>query len=487
MTYPPGQGGQWPDQTGGQPQHGGQPHADPTQQQQYPGYQPQGFGQPGQQGYPGQGFPGQEYQGQGYQTQGFPQQQYGYALPPEQPKKSRKGLVIGVVGAVLAVAAGAGVTVWAINQGSVQAGAESPTAAATSLVSALGQGDVAGLLSGLAPAERDLLTSLNAETTKELQRLEVYKADVDPNKVEGFELTTKDLVFDEAAAERVNDHLTITKLVSGTVTVTSDASKLPYTEEFLDTVFPRGVPGGKKTETIDIAKVVREENKGEPIRIATVQDDGEWYPSMLYTIADYALADEKQDWPATPIPAVGGDSPEAAVRGFTDAALAGDVEGVIKLLPPDEMGVLHDVGPAIVDAAGRTEDSGARLVDLQTETEGVSGGTKVLLKSVTLDIDGERGTVTKDGDCYSADTPDGKEQICADDLAAKVGGKKMASDAKQALANLIKGMMANTGVITTEVDGKWYVSPIRTFTELELTALKSLQPEDIRALLKLAK
>jgi len=477
VTYPPGQGGQWP------------------QNDPYQG-QPQGYGQQPQGGYPQQGQPqGGHPQSGGFQQPaqqgGYPQQQYGggfgYPLPPEQPaRKGRRGLVIGVVAAVFAVAAGAGVTVWALNRGEAQAGAESPTAAATSLVNAIGQGDVAGLLTGLAPAERDLMTTLNSETTKELQRLEVYKSDVDPNKVQGFELTSENLQFDEAGAERVNDHLTITKLVGGKITVSSDASQLPLTKEFIDAAFPEGLPGGKETETLDVAEVVAKENRGEPIRIATVQVDGEWYPSLFYTIADYALAEEEMSWPKQSIAANGGSSPEDAVRGLAEAGLAGNLTRAIELLPPDEMAVLHDVGPAIVEGAGNTE-SGVRLVDLSTETQAVEGATKVLLKEVVLENeDGERLRVSKDGECYAVEAEDESDQACADDLATRIGGKRMAPEAKQALTNLVKGMMANTGVVTTEVDGKWYVSPLRSLTDVQVTALKSLQPEDIKALLQLA-
>jgi hypothetical protein len=407
-------------------------------------------------------------------------------MPPEAPKK-RKGLVIGVVAAVIAVAAGGGVTWWALNRGSAPAGAESPTAAATSLVNAIGQGDVAGLLTGLAPAERDLMTTLNSETTKELQRLEVYKKDVDPNKIQGFELKTEGLEFDEANAEKVNDHLTITKLVKGKVTISSDASKLPFTEDFIELAFPRGMNAKPETETVDIAEIVKD-NDGEPIRIATVNVDGEWYPSLFYTIADYGLQDSKKKWPKTSIPAKGADNPGDAVKEMADAALDGNITRVIELLPPDEMAVIHDLGPMIVDMTkGDVESSGIKITKLETETADVEGATKVLLKEFEAEKDGERVRVTKDGECYAAEADGKKEQFCADDAATEIGGKKMAPEAKKALTNLVKGMIANTGLVTTKVDGKWYVSPIRSITDLEVTALKSLEPEDIKALLKMAK
>lgn len=505
MTYP-GQGGQWPpnDPYG---QQGGQPPQGYPQQPGHPGY-PQTGGQPAQ-GYPQQGYPqtgpqqghpqaGPQQQGypqtgpQGFPHQAGPQQPYGqhpqyggaYGYP-EPPKKKRNGLIIGVVAAVVAVSAGVGATVWLVNRDSVQAGSESPTTAATNLVNAIGQGDVAGLLTGLAPAERDLMSTLNSETTKELVRLEVYKPNVDPNKITGFEMKTEGLTFDDAAAEKVNDRITITKLVGGTVTITSDMSQLPYTEEFIDAAFPRGMDARPQTETVDIAKEIAK-NGGEPIRIATVNVDGEWYPSLFYTLADYALAEEKLEWPAQAIPANGAASPGEAVRELADAALAADLERVIELLPPDEMGVLHDVGPVLVEQAGKLDAAPARIVNLVTETTEVENGTKVLLKELEVESEGETVRVTKDGECYAAEVRGEREQLCAEDLAGQMGGSRMAPEVKRALTGLVKGMMANTGVVTVEVDGKWYVSPIRSLTDVMVTALQSLEPEDIRALLKMA-
>ncbi|MDQ3579964.1 MAG: DUF2076 domain-containing protein, partial [Actinomycetota bacterium] len=375
MTYP-GSGGQWQPNDPHQP-HGG-PGSGPFPAQQ-PGYPQQGYPQQGgypqtgpqqAQGYPQTGPQQPQYGQQGYGQQGYDQggqYAHAYGMPTEPPKKKSTGKIVGVIVAVVAVAAGAGFGVWQFTKESVAAGADNPTAAATSLVNAIGQGDVAGLLTQLAPAERDLLATLNSETTKELQRLEVYKGDVDPNKIQGFELKTENLRFDEGAAEKVNDHITITKLVGGTLTVSSDMSKMPFTEEFMDAAFPKGVTDKPETETIDIAEEVKK-NDGEAIRIATVKVGDEWYPSMFYTGADYALKEAKLDWPKQAIAAKGANTPGDAVRQLADAALDGDIERVIELLPPDEMGVLHDVGPVIVDAAGRQKPADVKIVKLETET-----------------------------------------------------------------------------------------------------------------------
>ena len=63
-----------------------------------------------------------------------------------------------------------------------------------------------------------------------------------------------------------------------------------------------------------------------------------------------------------------------------------------------------------------------------------------------------------------------------------MGDTSMSPELQQALTNLASGLMKNTGVVATEFDGKWYVSPLRTYTELGLSAISDLTPEDVIAL-----
>jgi hypothetical protein len=484
VTYPPG--GQW------QPQDPNQPG----------GYPQQGYGQghPQQSGYPQsgpQGFPAQPQTGpQGFQQpqtgpQGFPQQQYGQQPQyggmasvgyGEAPKKKGKGPIIGAIAAVVVVAVGIAATIFVLNRSEAGSGGEdNPTQAATNLVNSLSQGDVLGVLESLTPAESSLLVDFNAKTTKRLQELNVYKKDADPNKLHGAAVQAQNLKYDENGAEKVNDHLTITKLISGTVTFHADVSELPLTDDFMKAAFPNGVDSKPTDEKVDIAQVVRE--SGEPIRIATVKVDDKWYPSLFYTVADYALQDADKKWPTKPIPNNGAGSADDAVKGMVQAAINGDMERVIELLPPDEMGALHDAGPALLDEVGTPSASGVEVTKLETEsTNAETGGKRVMLKEIEVKSDGETYHVTKDGDCYTAEGEGQTQKLCADDIAAELGGSSLSGDMQQALSHLASGLLKNTGVVATEVDGKWYVSPLRTYSELGLTALSDLTPEDVIAL-----
>ncbi len=459
----PGEPGQWQYQqqgTGAEPAQGGTPS---------PPYPP--FGQ--QPPYPPMGQPGP----------GYP--------PPQLPPRRRRGLVIALVIALVAVAGGIG-TWFALSQN--DSGAPTPTAAALRLADALSSGDVVGLLSTLAPAEADLLTGPAQQAVTELKRLKVLDPGADPKAVSGLQIRTANLTFDEAGAERVNDHVTITKLTGGTLTVTGDPAKLPVAKEFLDTVEPgvtRGAGAGA-TRTIDIGRQLR---RSGPVRIATVQVGGSWYPSLLYTIADYALRDAGERWPSTSVPANGAASPSDAVRALLQAAFDSDARRMIELMPPDEMGALHDAGPAIVAALARDTGrnngpSGATVLDLQAQTRSVAGATLVTLTALHVrGPEGEDLMVLRTGSCYQM-TMDGEHQsLCPDDFANRMRNEEhLPSALRTVLQHVSVGLFGpGISVVTTRVNGKYYVSPIRSLTELGLDVLRSLQPDDIAALLRFAR
>ncbi len=495
MTYP-GSGGQWqpndpnqqapgsgpfPAQPGypqqGYPQQGGYPQTGPQQAQGYPQTGPQQA-----QGYPQTGPQGSQ------QQYGQPQPNYGGLSPygAEPQKKRGKGPIIGAIAAVVVVALGVAATIFVLNRSSSdQAGQDNPTQAATNLVNSLSQGDVLGVLESLTPAESALLVDFNAKTTERLKELKVYKEDADPNKLHGAAVEATDLKYDEKGAEKVNDHLTITKLIGGTVSFHSDMSELPLTEEFMEAAFPDGVNSEPTDEKVNIAEVVEE--TGEPIRIATVKVDDKWYPSLFYTVADYALQSVDAEWPSKPIANNGASSANEAVEEMVKAAVNSDLERVIELLPPDEMGALHDAGPVLLEEMDEPRPSGVEITKLETTTtDAETGGKKVLLKEIEVRADGQTYRVSKDGDCYTAEGEGESERLCADDIAKEIGGSGMDPEVQQALANLASGLIKNTGVVATEFDGKWYVSPLRTYSELGLTALSDLTPEDVIALVTMA-
>ncbi len=284
-----------------QPSQYGQPEYQPSQYGQ-PEHQPPQYGQP-QYGQPQYGQPHYGQQ---------PEWQQHQATPPVTRRRS--ALIAGLA-AVVVVIAGAAVTYVAIGNKNSSAGAATPQSAVKSVVADLGKSDLLGILDHLPPAERPGLRDPITDEVAQLKRLQVLDPSADPNKIGGVTVATSGLTF-QPQDEVVNDHVRIVKLTGGTITVSADASKVPYTQAFIKAAFHGTPPSGVSTNTIDIAKDVQD--NGGPVRIATVKSGGKWYPSLMYTIADNLTHDAGLANPtaADDIPAVGAASAEAAVRAL---------------------------------------------------------------------------------------------------------------------------------------------------------------------------
>lgn len=410
-----------------------------------------------------------------------------YAQQQVPPKRRRTGMAVGVIVAVVVLAAGGVGTWFALNRAS-SAGSASPQDAATKLLADVSNNDVLGVVNDLPPAEAALLRDTIQGSVDQFKRLQVIKPDASPQSATGLNIHTSGITFDNAAAERINDHLTITKLVSGTITVGQSLSTNDYTQSFLHQAFPNGTPT-TQTHTVDIASEVRQ--LGHPIRIATVQVNGTWYPSLFYSIADAGLQAAHAKWPAQSIPALGAASPDDAVRQFVQAIMDADAKTAIARTAPDEMAALHDVGQVLVDSAGPGTPSGVKINSVQFADRSVAGGTDAVLSGMTLSSNGQQITLSQSGGCYAMqDSATGQSQrFCASDLT-----KQLQSGASMALPpavvklvqDMVTGMMTKgVGIVATQVDGQWYVSPGRTVTQLALDMYGTITPDDLAALLKL--
>ncbi|ASO19807.1 hypothetical protein FHR81_000514 [Actinoalloteichus hoggarensis] len=474
-----------------------QPEQQPPNGPVHPGTGAAGYPSPGpQQPYGGQqpyGAPQQPYGGQpqhgGQPPYGGPPPQgpYGQLPPQGPPPKKKTGLVVGSVVAVVAVAGAAFGTWYAFGRGEVNAaGGETPTDAATRLLTATGSNDVVGLFDTLAPAEARLSRDYLEATVGELTRLEIFEPGTDPSSIEGWGTTLEGLEFDTASEERINEDLVITQASAGTLTMNSDLADLPLTDSFVAAAFPDGLPTGE-SEQIDFAQLE------EPLRIATVQVDGDWYPSLFYTIADYGLREEGMSWPDTSVEAVGADSPQAAVEELVAAAMAGDVERVIAMTPPDEMGVLYDLGPLLLAEvpAGGMGAADITVTDLQTSTRESNGSTIVMIESVSIEgtRPGEQATIAINGDCVDISVEGGQvDQMCMSEITGQLQAELGGELPPEAIA-FVERLMTNvldSGAATVEVDGRWYVSPIRTFGELFMLVLESTEPGDVTLLIESA-
>lgn len=497
MTQPPSG---WPNgepqypQQGGWPQQPGHGGWHPTQPLPGPGgwQAPQQPSTPG--GWPQQPDPGQYGWGPQQPGPGQPQGSWeplgpqGYA--PQPPRPRGRGKLIASAAVVVALAAG-GVTTYIAMSDTNSTGAGSPREAVQSIVSDLNKSDLIGVLDDLAPGERNALANPVMDEIKQLKRLKVLQDAADPKSISGVKFQAKGLTF-ATDTVKINDHVQIVQLTGGTLDISADAAKIPFTHDFLNAAFPHGLPAGSSTTThIDIGQVVRDSNGNAPIRIAAQKSGGKWYPSIFYTIADNASS-HKVPTIADAIPAAGGSSPEDAVRKMVTALMKGDYEGAVKLLSPDELAVMHDYGGLLLRNAGSNQPSDTVLKDLQLKTEQISGGaTRVTLSSLTVTSGGEDTTVKVDGSCFDVTANGQHKRMCTADLvtqlvafAEQFGLSTHVTPAqRQGLEDLLTGL-TKVGVDTSQSGGQWYVNPVRSWLDLSSSIMSGLQGNDLLELLR---
>ncbi len=396
---------------------------------------------------------------------------------------------------MVALLAGTAVWFFAFRGTAETAGGQTtPAAAASALFSAVGNNDLLGAAAQLDPVEAHLFADMTGDILTELKRLGVVKADVKPDSVTGVTITTKDLAY-AAAPQQINDHISIVNLTGGTITATFSGS-LPFSDkineafpDLKDSVHP-------STSTVDIANEVAK--LGHPIRIATVKRDGKWYPSLFYTIADnWAYSEKGGDYTLSPIAPRGSATPQDAMNTFLDMATTGSAAGVIATLSPDEMGVLQDYGSLIIGQVGTSTDLGnAKITKAEWDVTDVTGGKKVSIKDLEVTSGGDVYAVVRDpasGSLRLTLPGQGTVNINPADpdnfqsWIDQTGGSDLDPQVIDIITREFPKIIGLGVVMVQAGDGQWYVSPIRTYSDVMTSLLSGLQPADVDYLISLAK
>jgi hypothetical protein len=404
----------------------------------------------------------------------------GAAAAATPPHRNRTRLIIAAIVAVLLVAGGV-VTYVAVSSSSNN-GAGSPQKAVSATIDDLNNSDLLGLLDHLPPGERSALTEPLKEQISQEKRLHVIKPDANFSKVSGVNLSLQNLTFDPNV-EVINDRVSVVKITGGTFSYNADLLKLPLTKEYLDASFPHGLGTSTTASgTVDIGAKVRQ--SGKPIRIATQKVNGGWYASILYTIADAVTqSNGEKPGPADYIPAQGASSPTDLVRQFIDAASRSDTRTMISLLSPDELAVMHDYGGLLVKQTSGNQSPSFTVSNLDLATTNISGGQRVLLKSITAQTNNGPATVSIDGDCYNVQANGDSKRFCPGDLVDSLAqgplkNKELTSDERAAFQRLFQSL-PKLGIDTTTSGGKWYLNPLRSYADFATPVLAGLQDNDL--------
>jgi hypothetical protein len=284
---------------------------------------------------------------------------------PEPPPATRRRLGPGIVAGVIAVLllfGGVGL-VAARQSASTAEGASSPEAAATGLLTALGQQDLDKAGRYLDDEERLLLATYGDRATALLAGRMTGPTG---QPLSGLQLTARDVRFQRVAGLGGAD-VGVVELAGGTVG-------------------GRDARGAKlELPAAELNRRLADQSKGavKALRLVTVRSDGRWRVSLLASAAEYghlaagAAGAAEPDWDqlagagqqATP----GAASPEAAVRDLVAAAGRGP-QAALELLSPAERRVLAAYRP-LLDRQGKMAQAGAvRVEGLKTRTEEVADG-----------------------------------------------------------------------------------------------------------------
>lgn len=400
-------------------------------------------------------------------------------LEPDPPATSRsRGKAIGLGIGALAVVAGGAFAAFALA--SEESG--SPEDPVRELLAALDEGDVLGALEQLEPGERDALREPMIDLVDALNDLEVLEG-ASLEQLEGVDLGFTDI---ELASEEVGEGVAHVTVEGGTASIDYDPTKLPLGDFVTQFIDPADIDPASNEEAIDAE---------DDSFIATVERDGEWYVSFGYTIAEQAREEAGVSFEemGNGIEAAGADSPEGAIEEMIAAVEAQDVERMLALLPPGEMGAAQRYAGLYLDdaeeAADEAGDFEVEIGDPELEVQGDGDRRRVLVSIPSFRLSGDGMVAEYEDGCLRFEGEGAPvDEVCSDDDPfAALGQAGFPIDALgiPAFPELsIVQDPPDLGVVVTEVDGKWYVSPIGTALGAFADTLGAMERADLDAIVE---
>jgi hypothetical protein len=357
-------------------------------------------------------------------------------------------------------------------------GPTSPEAAVRKLLSAAEQRDALGALEVLTPAERDSFKNPALDLTKELRRLQILSDGATLEKVDGVDFTFNGV---ELQSTKLGDNVASVKFTAGSLTTSADPRLLPL-GDLTRKIAGDGLKNAKRTTS-----TTQLTGKDVP-QIVTLQSGGHWYVSLWYSVAEAARKDSGKPVPdfGHGVPAVGADTPEAAVRDLADAAVKLDVRRMVELTPPDEAAALHDYAPLFLpDVEKSAKDWTAKIsaLDLNSTVNGDRGIVRITKLAFTVDNDSE--TVTYDGKCLDTkykDDPQSATHSCND--GGIFNSFRGLDSTDPHVPPFPKIPKADLGIRTVKVDGKWYISPTHTVLDNLVAEARAFDRPTIDAIQK---
>ena len=392
------------------------------------------------------------------------------ALPePEAPAPSRGGRLAALwVGIAALLAAGVfGIAFLAADDEG------SPEDAVRRLLRAVAEEDIIGVLETLPPSEREPLLDELPRVTEELKRLEILSGGFRLEEVRGVDLSFDDV---QLQARRVGEGVSSVRLTGGKVSYRVDPKELQLGDFITDL---GGIPEEVQSGSEDM--VTGDEGQDEEDEIVTITEDGRWYVSLFYSIAEGARKSA-----GAKIPDFGADrdpkgesSPEKAVEALARAGLALDVARAIELVDPKEGRALHDYAPLFIESAkeeAAASDFRGDLKSIELSSKSSGGGRAVVtIEKFAFDFASseESGSVAWDGECLNFSNfsdPEEDGELCPD-----------SEDIPGPITDLYTSVPQG-GIVAVQRDGEWFLSPTRTVFEGIVNFLKGVDRQDLEEL-----
>ncbi|MGK2880251.1 MAG: hypothetical protein ACSLE6_05465 [Mycobacterium sp.] len=396
-------------------------------------------------------WPAASYQGHPYAAPSGPYGAYG-PPPPTGPRPAFLRWIAGAV--VFCLLLTGSYAVHRVVLSRFVGGASSPEDAVRQVISALEDGDLTQLGLLIPPDEVAGISDVATEYSRILSEIDDGSGNAAAalEQSKAFTIEVDDLELD-ATTEQAS--LTKVSIENADITVTWDPDELP--DSIRDAYF-QGAEAGSAEVTIRGAEVTADDDE-ETLElngdeqapfVMTVERDGAWYVSPLFSYFQYAS--EEGGYGTSPAPtSSGADSPiEAAenfVNGLADSLATEDVTSVADALAGVEGKVLLTYQDLINDNV-RIGDSDIAVEDAEFELMSMDGNT-ARVKPTSLHVSWGRSEEAQwDGQCLAVDVSNDSEQWCTDD-----------QDTLGPFAPLVD----NLGyLVAVRADGGWKISVSRT-------------------------
>jgi hypothetical protein len=391
---------------------------------------------------------------------------------PPRPKRGLRALVAGLAAVVLV-----GGTMVAVNAFGSDDTSSTPEAPVRALLAAASAGNVNGMLDQLAPGERDALKQPVNDLVSQLERLGIL-GKLDLGNVNAYKLKIDGLQLDPQTRRA---DLAFVKITGGTANYSFDPANLPLGSFLTGMLGPMAAASAPSSGSTNLASA-------SDAGLITVKQDGHWYVSIGYTLAEQArtAAGVSLDALGQRVTPVGAATPEDAVRQLVQDGAKLDLRGVLGLLPPGEMGALQEYAGLFLPKAEAALAADADKPKVTVTTLDLSSKTDGDVATVTIDklagtaVSGDTTVTLADG-CITEQTAGGAPQkTCGNDPSALLGNLGVAG--LPGLGQLGAGATADVGIRVVKVDGKWYVSPVRTVLDGVVSSFDAIKPGDLAGL-----